>query len=261
MTSTRWPPGPEPRPRSRRGERRATNRANRDSAALARDAHLAGRRPGPVPHLLGRHRTPCEISTTRAHPRILLRSSTLIPPPSRYGSPPWAPTSRSSQRRLPRSWPTSAARTAARSCDDAQTPSAGSGFTARSSWSSNPPLTSAYALRGEFQGRRRPLCVRACRGRGRRNARTDTDGEGRSGARIACRSDMPTVLRHRLPADLPIQAAGSLAPQVVEPTAERHPALTQPLPRLLLLRSLRSSARGRCTRRSALPGGGAKAGW
>ena len=88
------------------------------------------------------------------------------------------------------------------------------------------PLTSAYALRGEFQGRRRPLCVRAGRGRGRRNARTDTDGEGRSGARIACRSDMPTVLRHRLPADLPIQAVGSLAPQVVEPTAERHPALT-----------------------------------
>ena len=106
------------------------------------------------------------------------------------------------------------------------------GFTARSSNPSNPPLTSAYALRGAFPGRHRPLCVRACRGRGRRNGRTGTDGEGRSDARDPCTSRMPTILRHRLPADLPIQAAGSLAPQVVEPTADRasctHSAASPP---------------------------------
>ena len=32
------------------------------------------------------------------------------------------------------------------------------GFTARSLRPSHPPLTSAYAIRGAFAGRRRPLC-------------------------------------------------------------------------------------------------------
>src|SRR5208337_3892958 len=39
----------------------------------------------------------------------------------------------------------------------------GRGFTARSLRPSHPPLTSAYAIRGAFAGRRRPLCVRGCR--------------------------------------------------------------------------------------------------
>ena len=96
----------------------------------------------------------------------------------------------------------------------------------------SPPSDQRVCASRRVSGCHRPLCVRACRGRGRRNARTGTDGEGRSGARTACRSGMPTVLRHRLPADLPIQAAGSLASQVVEPTAERasctHSAASPP---------------------------------
>ena len=87
-----------------------------------------------------------------------------------------------------------------------------------------------------FEARSRAVTVRyASAGAGaggRRNGRTGTDGEGRSDARDLCTSRMPTVLRHRLPADLPIQAASSLAPQVVEPTAERasctHSAASPP---------------------------------
>jgi hypothetical protein len=43
------------------------------------------------------------------------------------------------------------------------------------------PLASAEALRGRIPGRRRLLCVRACRGRRARNPRTGTDGEGVGG--------------------------------------------------------------------------------
>lgn len=50
------------------------------------------------------------------------------------------------------------------------------------------PLTSAYALRGAIVGHRRPLCVRACRARGRCGARTGTDGVGRSGRQTVRRS-------------------------------------------------------------------------
>jgi integrase len=85
-----------------------------------------------------------------------------------------------------------------------------------------PPLTSAYAVRGAFAGRRRPLCVRGCRvsgalrptdghgpahGRARTSPRTGaekaTDGAGRSGyadrpARIpalTCHFRMPARCR------------------------------------------------------------------
>jgi hypothetical protein len=68
------------------------------------------------------------------------------------------------------------------------------GFTARPSCPSLPPLTGAYALRGAIAGRRRPLCVRAYRARGRQNSRTGTDGEGRSGVQTVRRSGTPTVL-------------------------------------------------------------------
>jgi hypothetical protein len=68
------------------------------------------------------------------------------------------------------------------------------GFTARSSCPSHPPLTSAYAFRGVFSGFRRPLCVRACRGRKARNPRTGTDGGGGSGVLTVRRSGLLTVL-------------------------------------------------------------------
>ena len=49
-------------------------------------------------------------------------------------------------------------------------------------------------------------------------------------------------------------------PQVVEPAAKRRPALTRPLPHLRRPRSLRSSVRGRCIRRSVVRDEGARAG-
>ena len=55
-------------------------------------------------------------------------------------------------------------------------------------------MTCGYVFRGAIRGRRRPLCVRACRGRGARNPRTGTDGEGRSGVRTVPGSGIPTVL-------------------------------------------------------------------
>ncbi len=72
-TSTR--PSPRPaatlRPRQRGG--RSMGRAHRNGAPVALDTQRVGRRPGPVPHQLGRHRASREISATWAYPRGLPR--------------------------------------------------------------------------------------------------------------------------------------------------------------------------------------------
>jgi hypothetical protein len=57
-------------------------------------------------------------------------------------------------------------------------------------------------------GQRPPSALRPCvPGSG---AVGRTDGAGRSGIQTVRRSGMPAVLRHRLAAELPLQAAGSL---------------------------------------------------
>jgi hypothetical protein len=69
-----------------------------------------------------------------------------------------------------------------------------------------------------------PSAMRPCvpgSGNGGTHGRAGADGEGRSGVLTVPRSSVPTVLRPCLAADLSFQAADSLAPQVVEPTAER----------------------------------------